>query len=113
MHADYATAHSRYGSQASGTARFVASTKSPGSGGRGLREGDMPTSEGRQAPLRTLQGAHEVTTLSHEVGPPRLRGTTWSMVRWRVLPQYWQRKPSRARIALRESLRLFAWGTRA
>lgn len=84
----YATANSRYGSQASGTTRCEASTKSPGSGGRGLRDTDIPTSDGRHAPLRTLQGAHEVMTFSHEVSPPRLRGMMWSMVRWRVLPQY-------------------------
>ena len=93
-----------------GTTRCEASTKSPGSGGRGLREGDIPTSDGRHAPLRTLQGAHEVTTLSHEVAPPRLRGMMWSMVRCRVLPQYWQRKPSRARIARRDTRRAVGAG---
>jgi len=55
--------------------------KSLGTGGRGFLCGIMPTSAGRLAPLRTLQGAQEVTTLSHEVRPPRLRGMTWSIVR--------------------------------
>jgi hypothetical protein len=77
-----------------------------------MREGDIPASEGRQAPLRTLHGAHEVTTFSQESGPPRLRGTTWSIVRRPVPPQYWQRYPSRARIARLESLRFPALGRR-
>ena len=86
--------------------------KSLGTGARGFRCGTMPTSVGSWAPLRTLQGAQEVTTLSQDVSPPRLRGMTWSMVRWRVLPQYWQRNPSRARIARREMRRLSACGMR-
>ena len=51
--------------------------------------------------MRALQLRHEATTLSQVCSPPRDRGTTWSTFsagRW----QYWQRCPSRAKIARRE-----------
>ena len=38
---------------------------------------------------------------SQSLGPPRLRGITWSTVRWEVVPQYWHVQESRANTARR------------
>jgi hypothetical protein len=65
----------------------------------------MSISRGVRFPLRRLQGAHEVTMFSQMLAPPRLRGSTWSTVRWDVLPQYWQVHESRAKTARRVILR--------
>src|SRR5689334_7093773 len=75
--------------------------KTVGPGALGLLRGCIPASAGVRAPLRRLQGAHEVTMLSQLEGPPRLRGITWSTVRWVVVPQYWQVQESRANTARR------------
>ena len=67
-------------------------------GCRGARRGNIRHSLGRRDPLRRLQPPHAVTTFSHVVRPPRLRGITWSNVRSGVgnrSPQYWQWKASR------------------
>ena len=58
----------RYGRQLAGMPFGDEIRKSTSDGGRGLRCGSMPTSRGRLAALRMLQGAHDVTTFSHEVG---------------------------------------------
>jgi hypothetical protein len=42
-----------------------------------------------------LQAEQAATTFSHEVTPPRERGTTWSNVRSSRALQYWQVKRSR------------------
>ena len=38
---------------------------------------------------------------SQSLAPPRLRGITWSTVRWDVVPQYWHVHESRANTARR------------
>jgi hypothetical protein len=60
-----------------------------GAGGLGCRVGNIRASCGSWSPLRELHGAQEVTTLSQVELPPRLRGTTWSIVRRAAAPQYW------------------------
>ncbi len=68
-------------------------------------------SRGNLLPLRRLQQAQAVTTFSHVVRPPRLRGITWSKVRsWvgKRSPQYWQLNASR-----RNTLNLVKAGLRA
>ena len=64
--------------------------------------GAAPPRTRRRSSLRELQGRHDATTLSQVWGPPRERGTTWSMFSAGRL-QYWQRCPSRAKTARRES----------
>jgi hypothetical protein len=64
---------------------------------------------GSRSPLRRLQGAQQVTTLSQDDGPPFERGITWSTVScWWFVPQYWHIHSSRAKIARRVILRLCA-----
>src|SRR4029079_3631401 len=53
----------------------------------------------------------DATTLSQAWGPPRDRGTTWSMFSAARL-QYWHRWPSRAQTARRESGTRLRYGTR-
>ena len=77
-------AETRYCCQAGGTTGAATRMKIVGPGGRGLRRGCIWISTGVRSPLRRLQGAHEVTMFSHALVPPRLRGTTWSTVRWEV-----------------------------
>jgi len=72
-----------------------------GPGACGFWRGCIPVSTVVRFPLRRLQGAHDVTMLSQSLAPPRLRGTTWSTVRWEVVPQYWQVHESRAKTARR------------
>src|SRR3546814_6455206 len=58
----------------------------------------MPLAAGRRLPFTRLQSWQAVTTFSHEVRPPRERGTMWSKVRsaaGRSSPQYWHSKESR------------------
>src|SRR3546814_40926 len=58
----------------------------------------MPLSPSRRLPFTRLQSWQAVTTFSHEVRPPRERGTMWSKVRsaaGRSSPQYWHSKESR------------------
>jgi len=57
--------------------------------------GIMAHSRGSLLPFRKLHGPQAVTTLSHDVRPPRERGITWSKVRSGVgwdPPQYWHSK---------------------
>src|SRR5262245_15793366 len=61
--------------------------------------------------LRTLQGRQAATTFSHAWSPPRLRGTTWSMLS-AAPPQYWQRWSSRANTERRLSGVFQRYGTR-
>src|SRR4029077_2576163 len=77
-------------------------------GGCGRRS---PASESRRSSLRELHDRHDATTLSQAWGPPRDRGTTWSMFSAARL-QYWQRWPSRANTARRESGTRLRYGTR-
>src|SRR3546814_12864611 len=58
----------------------------------------MPLSLSRRLPFARLQSWQAVTTFSHEVRPPRERGTIWSKVRSsarKSSPQYWHSKESR------------------
>ena len=61
----------------------------------GRRRSTIVVSWRSRSRLRTLQGRHAATTFSQVCSPPRLRGTTWSMLS-AATPQYWQRWPSRA-----------------
>ena len=92
----------RYGRQLSWTWSTWSSTKAAGPGGRGGRMRRRPARCSGRSPFLRLQGAHEVTRLSQVSEPPLERGTTWSTVRCRGLPQYWQRCLSRAKTARRE-----------
>ena len=78
---------------------------------RAARRRRRPASERRRSSLRALHDRHDATTLSHACGPPRDRGTTWSMFSAARL-QYWQRWPSRANTARRESGTRLRYGTR-
>ena len=93
----------RYGRQLSWTWSTCSRTKAAGSGGARLahQAAGRPRASGL-SPFLRLQGAHDVTRLSQVSAPPLERGTTWSTVRWRWLPQYWQRCRSRANTARRE-----------
>src|SRR5690606_753023 len=56
----------------------------------------MAASSGVRSRLRALHDLQHATTFSQLVGPPRLRGMTWSRVRSDVcVPQYWQLCSSR------------------
>lgn len=81
----------RYGRQLSWMSSTCRKTNAAGEGGRGWRSSRSPARCGGRSPFLRLHGAHEVTRLFHVSGPPLERGTTWSTVRWRSLPQYWQR----------------------
>ena len=93
----------------SGTRGTATCTKIVAAGGAGLFFGCMFACFGSRSPLRRLHGAQHVTMLSHDDAPPFERGITWSTVRlvWPV-PQYWQVHWSRAKIARRVILRLWA-----
>src|SRR5581483_11437002 len=100
----------RYGSQ-SGREPPVATRIHPRSrGATGLRRSVSPESWRRRSSLRVLHRRHAATTLSHECGPPLLRGTTWSMFS-AAAPQYWHRWPSRANTARRLSATRAWYGT--
>ena len=60
--------------------------------------------------MRTLHGRHAATTFSQVCSPPRLRGTTWSMLS-AAWPQYWQRCSSRANTPRRLSGARRRYGT--
>jgi hypothetical protein len=60
----------------------------------------MVVSDSNRSRLAVLHGRQAATTFSHTCSPPRLRGTTWSMLSAGAV-QYWQRDPSRAKIARR------------
>jgi len=62
-------------------------------------------------PVMELHDRQLATTFSHACGPPRERGTTWSMFS-AVRLQYWQRWPSRANTARRDSGTRLRCGTR-
>src|SRR5436309_9466081 len=99
----------RYCCQTSGTFGTATCTKIVELGGAGFDRGCMPACFGSRSPLRRLQGAQQVTMLSHELEPPFDRGITWSTVSaWWPVPQYWQVQRSRAKIARRVILRLCA-----
>src|SRR3954447_4772038 len=80
-------------------------------GSRGGCGSRSPTSESSRSSLRELHDRHDATTLSQAWGPPRERGTTWSMFSAARL-QYWQRCPSRANTARRDSGTRLRYGTR-
>ena len=46
-----------------------------------------PASAGVRLPLRLLHGVQAATRFSHESGPPRYFGITWSMVNRSIAPQ--------------------------
>src|SRR5687768_12750899 len=55
-------------------------------------------SPGVRSAFRLLHGTQASTQFSHELVPPRERGSTWSIVSESgpgLEPQYWQAKPSR------------------
>ncbi len=54
----------------------------------------QPISSSKRSPLSMLWRRHAATTLVHSCRPPRLRGTTWSIVS-ACSRQYAHRKPSR------------------
>src|SRR3954451_13739089 len=99
----------RYCCHTSGTRGTATCTKIVAAGGAGLFFGCMFACFGSLSPLRRLHGAQQVTMLSHDDVPPFERGITWSTVSdvWPV-PQYWQVQWSRAKIARRVILRLWA-----
>src|SRR4051812_10566530 len=99
----------RYCCHTSGTFGTATCTKIVDDGGAGFDFGCMFACLGSRSPLRLLHGAQQVTTLSHEDGPPLERGITWSTVscEW-FAPQYWHSHWSRAKIARRVILRLCA-----
>ena len=68
----------------------------------GARRRVSVVSARRWSSLRMLHGRHDATTFSHVWAPPLLRGTTWSMFS-AAAPQYWQRCPSRRKMARRFS----------
>jgi hypothetical protein len=80
-------------------------------GATGTRLSAIEHSCGRRSSLRALHARHDATTLSHAWGPPRERGTTWSMFS-AAPPQYWHRWPSRAKTARRDSGAAARYGTR-
>ena len=49
-------------------------------GATGARFSDQPSSDSNRSALRRLHGAQQATQLSQVLAPPRLRGTTWSIV---------------------------------
>src|SRR5580765_2940675 len=101
----------RYGSQAGSSEPAVATSQRLEWGARGGRWSRRPASPGRRSSLRALQDRQLATTFSHACGPPRDRGTTWSMFS-AVRLQYWQRWPSRANTARRDSGTRLRCGTR-
>src|SRR5690242_13188378 len=80
-------------------------------GSRGGWARRRPTSDRSRSSLCELHARHDATTFSHACGPPRDRGTTWSMFSAARL-QYWHRCPSRAKTARRESGTRLRYGTR-
>src|SRR5580765_4157259 len=84
-------------------------------GARGSWSSFKPASCGRRLPLRVLTCLLDHTRFSHVSGPPRERGTTWSRLPSSGrsnAPVYWQRLPSRSRMARAQSFGRFL-GTRA
>src|ERR1051325_4953288 len=84
-------------------------------GARGTLSSFKPASCGRRLPLRVFTCLLDHTRFSHVSGPPRERGTTWSRLPSSGrsnAPVYWQRLPSRSRMARAQSFGRFL-GTRA
>ena len=60
----------------------------------GLFKSGISASSGVLLLFLLLHTTHAVTKFSHVSFPPLERGTTWSIVRWFLLPQYWHSWPS-------------------
>src|ERR1035437_940740 len=72
-------------------------------GARGTDRSFSPASCGRRLALRWFTSLADQTRFSQASLPPRERGTTWSRLPssgCRTRPVYWQRLPSRSRMAL-------------
>ncbi len=80
-------------------------------GSAGGWRSDIDVSDSMRSRLRTLHVRQAATTLSHEWRPPRLRGTTWSMLSAGP-SQYWHRWSSRANTDRRLSGVVHRYGTR-
>src|SRR5688572_16443253 len=91
--------HSR---QRGSTDRVPSSRQAAPLGVRGGCGSAQPISASDRSALVWLQRRQAATTLSHVCVPPRLRGTTWSMLVAEE-PQYTQVCPSRVKTARRES----------
>jgi hypothetical protein len=71
----------RYGRQSGSASEKCASNRQCGPCGTlGTTRSRQPSSLSSRSALRWLQRAQQATQFSHECGPPRLRGTTWSIV---------------------------------
>src|SRR5436190_7510862 len=93
------------------TVPAVAASHNAAWGAVGARWSLRPASARRRSSFRALHARHEATTFSQLWVPPRERGTTWSRSAAARL-QYWQRCPSRANTARRESGTRVRYGTR-
>src|SRR5476649_1062323 len=85
-------------------------TKGRHLGRLGLRMRCRPASCGVRLALRVLHSMQEQTMFSHEVGPPRSRGMTWSRfksLRSKTSPQYWQVFLSRSKMLCRVNFTSF------
>src|ERR1039458_6442813 len=72
-------------------------------GARGTESSFKPASRGRRSALRWFTSLADQTRFSQASLPPRERGTTWSRLPsfgCSTRPVYWQRLPSRSRMAL-------------
>src|SRR5208282_3926813 len=102
--------------QSSTSAVFRMNTETGSSfGARGTVSSFRPASCGRRSALRWFTSLADQTRFSQASLPPRERGTTWSRLPssgWRIRPVYWQRLPSRSRIARVQSFGRF-FGTLA
>ena len=79
-------------------------------GARGTESSFRPASCGRRSALRWFTSLADQTRFSQASLPPRERGTTWSRLPssgCRTRPVYWQRLPSRSRMALAQSFGRF------
>src|SRR3546814_8975523 len=86
-HAD-SVAGRRYGPHCWGTEPRATTTQLSSVGAAGRHRRTIVVSTRSRSRLRTLQARHAATTFSHSCCPPRLRGTTWSMIS-AAAPQYW------------------------
>src|SRR5262245_4691660 len=77
----------------------------------GSRASRRCVSDSIRSSLEELQRLQQATTFSQTCWPPRERGTTWSMLS-ALVPQYWQRCPSRMNTARRDSGARARYGTR-
>src|SRR5436190_4261880 len=79
-------------------------------GARGTVSNFKPASCGRRLPFFAFTVLSDQTRFPHSSLPPRERGRTWSRLPSSGrsnLPVYWQRLPSRSRIAFAQSFRRF------